>query len=1025
MLKIQVEMTSIQMYTATTNLEMASDLANRIKVDFKGSELIFQPVHIITPNKAQHQWLKEKLAENLGFIANLKQHSLRSFFKELIGALDPSSKEKPGKEKLIWKLFSEMGNPEFKGKFPKIKTYCGEDEIKRLALAQKLAGLFEDYLEYDPEGTWKDQSGGGNSKEDLEWQLRLFKECGFENLQTSPKDFRSLLKKNLGVLSQFHSLYLFGNLEISPLHLEYLKALAKADNFSIQIYRTHLNFEQKKNPLAQNWGDYLAQTKAQVSQLGKLPEKLESLEGKTLLEKIQKNILTDDPSKDLPEDDSIIIYNSFTRVREVEALYNYLVKTVDESGGELGARDIMVCMPTLDPYISAIRTVFDSAPYKFPYTLVSRGYGREESFWTALEQVLSFSQEDFTAPGVFNLLEMEPIQNAFGFTDLDLLKKAFIDANIRREYKGDETLETNYASFSNGLNRLIYGFCMGSVEPVEIAGKMIYPVDIAEGQQAQDLFRLHHLVELLNDFLTIKSKKRSVGDWHSILMKKADEFLHPEDWQQNQLSDLMEELGSMEASGGEEIGFNTFFFRLKDQLQNKDLQQIKGHGGITFSGLYPEMSMPKKVVAFLGLNFKEFPRRSQELSFDLLPEMKKPESRVIDRGAFLETFLNAKQKVLLSYIGQNVKDNSEIPSSSLISELQDYAEKSGANIKEVKHPLHAFNSRYFEDEEEDLFTYYQENSKKVSLKCGIENNQKLPTEISLSNLESFLKDPFQHHYNRVLNIRYKEKEDLPDWEIFSLNNLESWTVKDFTLKNKFKSTPSEFGQLRKEIVQMGLLPLRTIGEMNLQEADERVNLLWLKFQEISNNSEFREEEILLKFSLRNKHIVQLNGKVQMMGGSGLLLNVSKRGKKYEILAFVRYLALLASGKAQDLNYIHLNDEQSEAQVVSINNGWTRDEAYDFLKSWLQDLIDNYSRIIPFSPNFNFEVNDIATLSLDEEGPEKLKPLIDNKFGRYGNCYPSAYLQREYYNGFFEEESNLVEFMQKYTSYLGPIEEAFK
>src|SRR5690606_7864297 len=126
----------------------------------------------------------------------------------------------------------------------------------------------------------------------------------------------------------------------------------------------------------------------------------------------------------------------------------------------------------------------------------------------ALEQLLSFEREDFTAPGVFNLLELQPVQNSFGFAKLELLRKAFMDANIRREYEGDEDLETNYGSFRNGLNRLIYGFCLGDTTPVVIGGKKIFPVDIAEGQDAQDFFRLHQMVELLNQFVELKKEKK-------------------------------------------------------------------------------------------------------------------------------------------------------------------------------------------------------------------------------------------------------------------------------------------------------------------------------------------------------------------------------------------------------------------------------------------------------------------------------------------------------------------------------------
>ena len=1021
---LQIEMSNLKRFSAAHNRELAAELAQHIRENFSGEKLVFKPVNIITPNKAQHNWLKEQLAQESGFIANLKQHSLRSFFRELIAELDPARKESCGREKLIWKLFSEMGKEEFHSRFRKIKEYCGKDEIKRLALAQQVAGLFEKYQEYDPGQDWKDQE-----HDDVEWQTWLYEKTGYAEELLLPTKLEELIKKNPNPLLELHSLYLFGNLQISPLHLEYLKVLAAVDGFSINVYSTHSGIERNVNSLAQSWGEALVHRNEQLEQLKSTSENIiktaeeAGLQQSNQLQQLQQDILSDTITESLPQDGSVLIYNSFTRVREVEALYNYLVRQVS-SDKELGARDIMVCMPSLDPYVSAIRTVFDSAPHTFPYTLVSRGYGREESYWTTLEQLLSFEREDLTAPGVFNLLEMQPVQNSFGFGDLGLLRKAFVDANIRREYEGDEHLETHYASFRNGLSRLIYGFCLGDTEPVEICGKKVYPVDIAEGQQAQDFFRLHGMVEMLNDFLELKQETKTAKEWHVEMMKLSEDFLRPPDWQQRQFQELMESLGGMEASEGEKIGFRTFFFRLKDQLHNKDLQQIRGRGGIGFCGLYPGMSMPRKLVAFLGLNFGEFPRKSQDLSFDLLQKDLKPNSRREDRGAFLETFLNAGERVLLSYIGQDVKDNSVIPPSALISELQDYAEKAGAAIREVKHPLHAFNSKYFDEEEKVLYTYLGEKSTQVYLHCGIENTLELPKEVRISALESFLKDPFRHHYNHALRIRYQETEDLPEWELFDLSNLENWAVKDECLKNQFSTPSLDSEELRQELLQKGKLPLRTFGEISLQEAEERVGFLWEKLEELEKDPEVTEEEISLEFTLRGNHKVQLAGKVQQVGGEGLLLNVSKRRKDYEITAFVRYLVLLASGKAQALNYIHLNDDQSGSELVRVSNDWSKEKAYDFLKNWLQDLMSNYSRIVPFTAKFNFEVDEISLLAEDVTGPEKLRPKIKKKFGRYGNCYPSPYLQREFDSGFFEEEENLVGFLHKYRQYMEPVSQAF-
>jgi exodeoxyribonuclease V gamma subunit len=287
---------------------------------------------------------------------------------------------------------------------------------------------------------------------------------------------------------------------------------------------------------------------------------------------------------------------------------------------------------------------------------------------------------------------------------------------------------------------------------VELAGEKIWPVDIAEGQQAYDLFRLYHLVESLNELVQIKQERRKAADWQKEMMKIANQFLKPEEWQEKQFMDLMENLISLEAME-EEIVFKTFYHRLKDKLENKDLQEVKGRGGIVFSGLYPGVSMPKKVMAFLGLNFEEFPKKSSKLSFDLLEERKKPTGRLEDRDAFLQAFLEAEEKILLSYIGQNVKDNSEIPASSIINELQDYAEKVDVKIKEVKHPLHAFNSAYFDQEYKDLFTYTRSGQGLGQSKT--KNTVEVPEEIHLYQLTAFLNDPFKHHYNKVLGIYYE------------------------------------------------------------------------------------------------------------------------------------------------------------------------------------------------------------------------------------------------------------------------------
>jgi exodeoxyribonuclease V gamma subunit len=83
------------------------------------------------------------------------------------------------------------------------------------------------------------------------------------------------------------------------------------------------------------------------------------------------------------------------------------------------------------------------------------------------------------------------------------------------------------------------------------------------------------------------------------------------------------------------------------------------------------------VVCLLGMNDGDFPRRAQQSDFDLLalPGMARPGDRSRrddDRYLMLEALLAARDKLYVSWVGRNVRDNSEQPASVLVSQLRDY-----------------------------------------------------------------------------------------------------------------------------------------------------------------------------------------------------------------------------------------------------------------------------------------------------------------------------------------------------------------
>src|SRR5471030_1016902 len=100
-------------------------------------------------------------------------------------------------------------------------------------------------------------------------------------------------------------------------------------------------------------------------------------------------------------------------------------------------------------------------------------------------------------------------------------------------------------------------------------------------------------------------------------------------------------------------------------------------GGVTFCTLMPMRAVPFRVVCLLGMNDGDFPRRAPKADFDLLaqPGMARPGNRSRrddDRYLMLEALLAARDKLYISWVGRNVRDNSEQPPSVLVSQLRDY-----------------------------------------------------------------------------------------------------------------------------------------------------------------------------------------------------------------------------------------------------------------------------------------------------------------------------------------------------------------
>jgi exodeoxyribonuclease V gamma subunit len=258
------------------------------------------------------------------------------------------------------------------------------------------------------------------------------------------------------------------------------------------------------------------------------------------------------------------------------------------------------------------------------------------------------------------------------------------------------------------------------------------------------------------------------------------------------------------------------------------------------------------VVCLLGMNDGDFPRRTQHADFDLLalPGMARPGDRSRrddDRYLMLEALLAARDKLYISWVGRNVRDNSEQPPSVLVSQLRDYLAagwKLDLAPLTTEHALQPFSRKYFE--EGGLLTYAGEwraahagvraagEAVLGPFECGPDSSLKL------SDLAGFMRQPVKYFFRHRLSVSFLDAAGQgEDEEPFSFDGLKRFQLEDALLCDV--GEPEALSEVRacmiaraERLVREGVLPLGLIGK---EWQRERVDALvpvrsaWLTLRE--------------------------------------------------------------------------------------------------------------------------------------------------------------------------------------------------
>ncbi|HTN38174.1 MAG TPA: exodeoxyribonuclease V subunit gamma [Arachidicoccus sp.] len=704
---------------------------------------VFQPYFIITQTEGMNNWLNIQLANRIGVAAGFRFLKPNDLVYRIYYLLGGKSSKTLSVENLSWLFFQLLGTTAFKEKFKEIAAYYSDEyateavtskdtnDVKRLALAKKVADLFDQYQIYRSdmiEGWNQDEAQVDFDDSGMQymesWQAYLWMEArkiageSFPNKVQIGKDIKDALQDPVYVeqlQKRMPAIYFFGISLLTQFHLKifeqlsdylhihfYLLNPAPNDYWFDDLSAKKLAFLKKigkidqgerslGHPLLLNWGKIIQDTFGMLFNNEEILNSYEELPvvvppSNSLLHKVQYAIFENQiPAEgelfDLEtlKDNSIVINACYSPLREVEVLYNYLVHLVDKKKQLLSPRDIVVMVSDIDLYAAYIKAVFDHAPYLFPYKIADESFVYSDSITGALQAILTLEAEAFTAEAVVRLLDAAYIRKRQQISQVNLIRQTLDQANIRFGMEGNYTDDSAYVSWTYGLKRIMYGICLSGSEEFGTGPDSFYPIDEIEGAAASDVIRFVHFAQQLMLSIQERSRSRTLTQWAAYIENLLQQFIcNEEDITDEDYAQLLIQLTGYNDTADlfqTEVSYDVFMESFMENLSRTSKGHAFATGGITFCSLIPMRSIPFKVIALLGLDFDKFPRKEHPLGFNLMEKVRRKGDRNVkenDKHLFLETLLSAGDFLYISYIGQSIKDNSSIPASSLVDELIDY-----------------------------------------------------------------------------------------------------------------------------------------------------------------------------------------------------------------------------------------------------------------------------------------------------------------------------------------------------------------
>ncbi len=632
-----------------------------------------------------------------------------------------------------------------------------------------------------------------------------------------------------------------------------------SDKASIKLYRKweQLGMTQRgqmdadeilfeRNPLLANWGKLGRMMAAQIDEtLHQTEEHYQDNETeKNLLEALQNDFLFLQNGKSLPKrlyenDSSIQLHVAPNKMREVEVIYNAILKMMQEDQ-TISSKDVIVMAPNIMEYDPYIRAIFHDKESVLDCQIMDLKLLSHNDLIKGFIHLLHLPQSRWDAHSILKLFGCAAFQEKHQLSphEVSKLTKWVREAKISwgedSEHRSDLLLEqhcmrpmsdsSESGTWKQGFDRLLLGMAMISpTEGVEKAEFGQLPLKEISSTEQELLGKVVYLLRAVReDLKPLGDKKpRTLSEWSDYLKLLLERYFswislnETEQEQVEQLQNVLHSFSKIESLKGEKFGFGSVLYHLEKALDQKRLCYRENHlQAVRFCSMLPMRALPAKIVVLMGMEEENYPRRDSQVSLNQLYHHPKadpfPTATDFDRYLFLEAVLSARKALILSYSHPAKNEGKEGACSLLISELMGYLDR-GFIVDAKKpsisclytHPYYSFDCSYFSSDSrvpsysnvfyQAALSYYHQRKESnhafiPDFSAGLDQDGVLE-EVEIKHLALLARNPIAFYFNRHLGIYLENEQErlISTDESFMISTLDHARLRKGALKSSISS----------------------------------------------------------------------------------------------------------------------------------------------------------------------------------------------------------------------------------------------